>query len=278
MNIPSLPSFDFSTLSDKISPDLKTVSVVRRHTIIISHAVETNRVLEKLPTLPPSLSLDVLPIGGQSRAFLQTVLSFNDDFHYTPLKVPNLGFWQLDFGVLVRRQNSETAVRESGRFVLQSFLGTRAAWVLGRALAGEADFADFNVILRGSPDDTYSPIIADVHPAGDAASTQIAVRGKKETTLQAPFVNSEKMQDFLARRPFSFGALSLGDKFVSLKSESETSSVLNGEIAPVGGEIGEMRLAFWEELGLLNATQTRAPYAISIVPESKTVLQTPTLL
>ncbi len=279
MNIPALPSLDAKSLSAKIPPDMKTMSVTRRHNVVISHAVAANRVLESLPALPPSLVLDTLPIGGQSCAFLQTVLSFNDNFRYTPLPIPNLDFWQLDFGVLVRRQNSETATRENGRFIVQSLLGTQAAWVLNRALAGERDFANFNVILRAAPNDDYATLIADIHPTQpEMPPTQIAVRSQNRTTLQAPFVNREKMSDFLLRRAWTFGALSLGDKFVASKSEGESASFVAAEIAPVGGEIGEMRLGMWEKLGLLDATQTRAPYDISILPETKIVLQTPMFL
>ena len=277
MNIPSAAS-----LSDQIPANLKTVSVARRHNVFIAHAVPALRVLERLSALPPAITLDTLPVNGESCAFLLTILRFNDDFHYTPLPLPNLSFWQLDFGVLVRRENLESRAREAGFFVVQSFSGTRAAWVLGRALANTSSFATFNVIMRGVANDAYAPLIADIHPESaspnNALSTQIAVRQTTTTDLKTPFVNTEKMTDFLLRRPTTFSALSVGQKFSSVKSDTVLSPVLPGEIAPVGGEIGEMRLGVWEKLGLLNAAQTHQPYAIFIQPESKTVLQTPTFL
>lgn len=277
MNISTLTDFGAS-LGDKIPADLKTMSVVRRHNVFISHALPAHRVLDIVPTMPPELQLDTLPISGESCAFLQTVLRFNDDLHYTPLALPNLSFWQLEFGVLVRR-TMQGATRQSGFFALESFCATRAAWVLGRALAGAAHFADFNVILRGSEDDAYATFIADMKPENPALATQIAVRQTNEIAVRAPFVNAEKRNRFFTERPTSLGALSVAQKFGAVQNVvTGSSEVLNAEIAPVGGEIGELRLGFWETLGILKPDELRAPFAMSLVAEIKTVLQSPTFL
>lgn len=274
MNIPSAAS-----LSDQIPAHLKTVSVVRRHNVFIAHAVPTLRVLERLPALPPSITLDTLPVNGETCAFLLTTLRFNDDFHYTPLALPNLSFWSLDFAVLVRHQSVESAARKTGSLVVQSFVGTRAAWVLRRALAGESAFANFNVVMRGTPSETYAPLIADIHPENGAPATQIAVREETVLPLRAPFVSTSKMTDFLLHRPTSFSALSVAHKFMSANSTSDAAAnVAAGALASVGGEITELRLGVWEKMGLLDARETREPYAILIQPESKTVLQSPALL
>lgn len=280
MNIPSLSAFpNLPKLGEKIPDNMKTVSVTRRHVVAVSHAVSADRVLKALPALHPSLSLDTLKIGGESCAILQTIISLNDNFHYTPLPIPNLDFWQLDFGVLVRRQASETAAREPGTFIVQSFLGTRSAWCVQRAVASEADYADFNVIMRASSTEAYSPLIADVHPTDGTPSTQMAVRNAGELTLQAPFANRSKMTEFLSARSTTYSKTSVGEKFVALKSDFALAlNPLPGEFAPVGGEIREARFGLWEKLNLLNASEMRCPFAILIQPEIKTVLQAPTLL
>ncbi len=274
MTIPSAAS-----LSDQIPTNLKTVSVARRHNVFIAHAVPALRVLERLPALPPSITLDTLPVNGETCAFLMTMLRFNDDFHYTPLPLPNLSFWSLDFAVLVRRERAEGQARETGNLVIKSFLGTRAAWVLRHALAGESAFAHFNVVMRGTTGETYAPLIADIHPDNGTPTTQIAVRQEAAIPLQSPFVSAAKMTEFLLHRPTSFSALSVGHKFVGLQSQSnDIINVLAGELASVGGEVSELKLGVWEKMGLVNTNELRQPYAILIQPESKTVLQSPALL
>lgn len=277
MNIPSFSTFGTS-LNDKIPSDMKTISVVRRHNVVITHAVPAHRVLDAVPALPHALKLDVLPFNGESCAFLQTILRFNDDLHYTPLPLPNLDFWQIEFGVLVRRATSEPTARQSGFFVLESFCATRAAWVLGRALAGEARFAQFNIVMRQSLSGAYEPLIADVQPENGLLKTQIAVRETEDSSPRAPFVNREKMTDFLMQRPFQFSALSVGQKFVAVQNQSDHSIVAPGELVPVGAEVPELKLGFWETLGILQPNQLRVPYDISIQAERKTVLQSPGFL
>lgn len=273
----------FDALTGKIPADMKTISVERRHILTITHAVPQHRVLERLPQLPPHLALDTLKVAGESCALLQSVLVFNDNFRYTPLPMPKLDFWQLDFRVLVHETTPQTtppeptsSTRSIGAWSYQTLVGTRVAWALQRAVAGEATFADFNVIVRGPAGHEYAAYIADIVLNGDA-TTQLAVRATDEKPFAAPFVNWTKMTEFLLARPRAWSRFSVGEKIGALTLQAASVDPIAAEFMPVGGEIREARFGLWESSGVLNAGEMRQPFSILLQPHSPTTLVAPSV-
>lgn len=277
LNLPSSFPKSLDELTGKIPDNMKTVSVERRHILTITHAVPAPRVLEKLPALPANLALDTLKINGENCALVQSVLMLNDNFRYTPLPMPNLDFWQLDFRVLVR-ENETSSTRSSvrGAWNYQTFVGTRVAWALGRAIAGEATYADFNVIVRGAPGHEYAALIADI-VIDNQATTQFAVSAIDDKPFAAPFANWTKMTEFLIERPRIWSRFSVGEKVGSMTLEQPTSNPMAVQFMPVGGEIREARFALWESTGLMSASDMRRPFSVLLQPHLSVVLSSPTL-
>ena len=189
-NLPKLPNF--------ASDEMKTMTVTLRHFLIASYAIPATRVRA---LVPDHFALDTLKVGGETCAILQTTCFLNENFHYTPLPKPSLDFWQSTYRVLTRsplREDTEgraaapgqVMVREDpGAWFFHTFLGTRVSWVLQRAVAAGAEFADFNIIQRATPNgDSYHQYLADIAPQ-DSPPTQIAVRSVAQRTPVAPFAN-----------------------------------------------------------------------------------------
>lgn len=274
LKLPSSFPKSLNELTGKIPDNMKTVSVERRHILTITHAVPSQHVLAKLPALPANLALDTLKIAGENCALLQSVLMLNDNFRYTPLPMPSLDFWQLDFRVLVRENESSTRTR--GAWNYQTFVGTRVAWALGRAVAGEATYADFNVIVRGAPGHEYAALIADI-VIDNQATTQFAISATDDKSFAAPFANWSKMTEFLVERPRAWSRFSVGEKVGSMTLEQPTSNPMAVQFMPVGGEIREARFSLWESSGLMSASDMRRPFSVLLQPHLSVVLSSPTL-
>lgn len=298
--IPPLSSLP-DLLSEKIPDNMKTMTTTLRHLLLVSHAVPADRVSA---IMPAGFDLDTIKVGGQSCAILQMVLGFNDNFHYTPLAMPHLDFWQATYRVLTRQPMlggqpaSGQVRREPGAYVFKTFLGTRAAWAVQRAVASGAQYADFNVIMRGDMGrGEYALYMADVQSsdgassggaspggaspggasAGGAPPTQIAVRTTDERAPAPPFASWEKMTDFLTRRPNSYQQLSVGENIAALPVEHAAMNPVAAQLMPVGGEVKEARLGVWEKMNLLSAAEMRRPYSILIQPEIVVTIHAPRL-
>ncbi len=295
MNMPSMPNLSSlpDLLAGKIPDEVKTTTVTQRHVLIVSHAVPVSRLQGHLPA---GFSLDTIKIAGEARAILQMVCCFNDNFHYTPLPIPRLDFWQMTLRVLTRQPRAATpppaaveqpatttttppaSTREPGAYVFRTFLGTRAAWVLQRAVASQSEYADFNVITRGAVErGEYAPFVADIVPGDETPPTQIAVRSLDARVAQPPFVSWEKMAHFLTHRPVSFQKLSVGDGIVAMTAEHPDCNPVMGEFVPVGGEVREARFGVWEKMGVMNGAEMRSPFSILIQPEIVVTAQAPRL-
>jgi hypothetical protein len=264
------------------------MTVTLRHFLIVSHAVPADRVRSLVPA---GLTLDTIKVQGETCAILQATCFFNDNFHYTPLPKPSLDFWQTTYRVLTRQPAQKAAAQsgpavpgpataspatarpDPGAFFFQTYLGTRASWGAQRAVASEADYADFNVIMRGE----YATYVADVKPTDDTPPMQIAVRARarRDQRPVAPFVDWDKMTYFLTYRPNAYYQLSVGENLGVLTVEHEVMHPIAAEIAPVGAEIPEVRFGVWEKLGLLTAAEMPRPFAVLIQPEIKFVTQAP---
>jgi len=279
-NLPKLPNF--------ASDEMKTMTVTLRHFLIASYAIPATRVRA---LVPDHFALDTLKVGGETCAILQTTCFLNENFHYTPLPKPSLDFWQSTYRVLTRsplREDTDGRVAAPGQVMVRedpgawffhTFLGTRASWILQRAVAAGAEYADFNVIQR-SDSHNYHQFLADIVPQ-DSLPTQIAVRSLSQQTPVAPFASWNKMVNFLTHRLngyYQMTSLTGGENIGVLAVEHEPMQPLLAELVPVAGEIAEARLGTWEKLGLMSQLEMRRPFALLIQPQIVFVSHAPKLL
>lgn len=282
LDLPALPA---------IPGDIKTMSVTQRHVLIVTHAVPAERVR---PQLPAQFALDTLKVQGQACALLQMVCCLNENFHYTPLAKPSLDFWQATYRVLTRqplREETTTASgarfsrADPGTFVFKNYIGTKAAWVVGRAVASEAQNAAFNIVLRGDyANGEYAGYVADITPGETRNAegqnvagppTQVAARMVRGRAPLAPFASWEKMVDFLTHRPNGYCRVSVGGGIVVLPVEQPVMDPRAAELVTVAAEIPEARFGVWEQMGLLGPREMREPYSVLIQPAIACVLQAP---
>ena len=319
-------------LTSRIPEHLKTVTTNQQHVLLVTHAVPVARVRALVPA---PFELDTMKIDGETCAFLQVVCAFNDNFHYTPLQKPSIDFWQLTYRVLTRQRFAESAPSTPntppqnaaatpqttastrtpqinlrgtpGAFVVKNYIGARAAWALQRAIVSQAQYADFNVLLRGETtsgeyllmaidareeaapalqNDAVNVQGATVHPppptTPPSAPTQIAARtlppDAQNTEIPAPFASREKLAEFLCNRPDLFQVASLGGVTLMQSMEMPPMQPLDAGLVPVGGEVQDIRLAVWEELGLLSQKEMRAPYSVLLQPSLAVVMDAPRVI
>jgi hypothetical protein len=271
--IPSLSSIS-EQIADKIPDNMKTMSVTLRHMLLVSHAVPVARVR---PLVPSTLELDTLKINGETCAILQATCFFNDDFHYSPLPKPSLDFWQMNYRVLTHQRYVENpaaattappaARGEQGMYVFTSYLGTRASWVVQRAVASGAEYADFNVITRGQTDQGhYSNYLIDVNPA---TTRRHADRGAHQRRSHAAGALCQMGQDdaFPDAPLQAYAQLSVGENLILLPAEHAAMSPSPAELIPVGNEVKEARFGVWEKLNLLSPIEMRRPFSVLIQPQ-----------
>jgi hypothetical protein len=171
-----------------------------------------------------------------------------------------------------------TSRPDPGAFFINTFLGTRAAWVLQRAVASGAEHADFNIIQRyDEAYGDYHAYVVDIKAEGDTPPTQIAVRSIAERTPVAPFVNWEKMVQFLTDRPNGYYTLSLGgsDSIGQMPVEHEAMHPRAAQLMPIGAEVKEARLGMWEKLGVLTKNEMSRPFSMLIQPQLTVVSHPP---
>ncbi|HEX8550018.1 MAG TPA: hypothetical protein VF681_00545 [Abditibacteriaceae bacterium] len=269
----------------QIPEEMKTISVTLRHFLILSHAVPASRVRD---LVPPQFALDTIKVNGETCAIAQTCVMFNDNLHYTPLPKPALDFWSANFRILTRAPLREDTVgaaapgarmnrSDAGAWVVRSFLGARAAWAVQRAVAADAQYADFNVITRGD----YNAFFIDIVPEDAGMTTQIAVRASAAQNPSPPFASWDKMTEFLTRRPngyYDMTAIAGKENMGILTLENPPLQPRSAEVIPVGGEVRESKLGVWEKLAVLGAGEMRQPFSILIQPEVAVVIQPPKLL
>lgn len=274
-NLPSIPE------------DMKTLSVTMRHLVIVSHAVPAARVRSLVPA---HFALDTLKIAGETCAIVQSTIAFNENLHYTPLPKPSLDFWSATFRILTRAPLREDtlsgAVGAPGQrmlrsdpaaWLVKSYLGAHAAWVLQRAVAANARHADFNVIHRGD----YNAVYMDIQPDDKNGVTQIAVRATPDRAPVPPFASWSKMAEFLTRRPhgyYDMAAVAGRENIGFIALDNAAMEPLGAELIPVGGEVRESRLGVWEQLRVLEPAEMRRPFSVLIQPRLPVVLQPPKLL
>jgi len=305
MNIPNLSDFKIPGLPP--AEEMKTMTVTLRHFLIASWAVPATRVRA---LVPDHFALDTLKVGGETCAILQTTCFFNDNFHYTPLPRPSLDFWQSTYRVLTRSPLREDTMHaatpghamlrhDPGAWFFHTHLGTRASWVIQRAVAADAEYADFNIITREANNGAdYHQYIVDITPPAapanatvavqspqnstqNASPTQIAVRSVNEKTPVAPFADWNKMVHFLTFRLngyYQMSSLTGGENIGVLSVEHQLMQPIAAELVPIGGEVREARLGLWEKLGLMSQDEMRRPFALLIQPEIVFVSHAPKLL
>lgn len=266
--------------------DLKTMSVTMRHTIIVSHAVPAIRVRRLVPS--SFFALDTLKIGGETCGIVQSVFAFNENLHYTPLPKPSIEFWSASFRVLTRaplREDTGRAGAPGSRMIrtdpaawlVRSYLGTKAAWAMQRAVAANAKSAEFNIIQRGD----YNAVYIDVQPDDKSATTSIAVRAVADQNPALPFASWDKMAEFLTRRPngyYDMAAIAGRENVGFIALDHPPMQPRNAELIPVGGEVRESRLGVWEQLGVMEPNEMRRPFSILIQPQLSVVIAPPKLL
>ena len=202
-----------------------------------------------------------------------------------------------------------------GAFVVKSYTGAKAASVMQSAVVAQSQFAQFNVLMRGdtargeyslmaidareeaapamqsaaatqvqsAPSGAHVNVHASVPNASDtpSAPTQIAARTlppDAPRVLAAPFASREKMVEFLTLRPDLFQAARLGNATLMQSLEAPPMQPLDAGLVPVGGEVQDIRLAVWEEMGLLSQKEMRIAYSVLLQPSWKVLMHVPRVL
>lgn len=196
-----------------------------------------------------------------------------------------------------------------GAFVVKSYTGAKAASMLQSAVVAQSQFAQFNVLMRGdTARGEYSLMAIDareesapamqsaaatqvqgatVHtppqnaPDTPSAPTQIAARTlppDAPRVLAAPFASREKMVEFLTLRPDLFQAARLGNATLMQSIEALPMQPLDAGLVPVGGEVQDIRLAVWEEMGLLSQKEMRGAYSVLLQPSWNVLMNVPRVI
>lgn len=228
-----------------------TFTVTLRDLLIVSYAVPAERAR---PHVPDALPLDTLPSPDGTRlAFLQTACFFSDSLHWSPLAGgAGLSYHQITYRILTRRNGRR------GAFSLRTYLSTTAALALQRAVARQADQANFFVHVAGDPAgkrcDAYT-----VRAVGERGQTALDVRGLRDAPpVTAPFADAGDMTFFLTQREEGY--------FEATTGGIGLLPVEHKPMRPGPGDLVAARLSLWTDLGLLRPEDLLRPVAVLLQP------------